>query len=144
MRFEFKSDVVFDAKDIQDALYKLVMHMTAMSDSHCNVGELLNLVTGKFELKEIKSESVITTENTKPKIYSLPLNGTANSNEDIAAHLREQVGWMLEEDATPISNLWLLIETSDGRLVRSCCGQRCDVTRSIGIYMCAIMQAQDD
>lgn len=77
------------------------------------------------------------------KIASLPLNGLARSNEDIAKHLEETAQQIRDDACGDLRNLYLIMECEDGRIVRSTCGQPCDLARALGIYFIAAVRAAD-
>lgn len=74
-------------------------------------------------------------------LVSLPLNGLAFSNEDIAKHLEELACWIREDQMGDVRNAYLLVETVDGVLTRHTCGQPCDLARAAGILTIAAFRA---
>jgi hypothetical protein len=74
-------------------------------------------------------------------LVKLPLGGMANSNADIAAHLREMADWLEEEDASELRNAFLIFERADGTITRRTCGQPCDLARAVGILGIAASRA---
>jgi hypothetical protein len=74
-------------------------------------------------------------------VEALPLNGMANSNADIAAHLREQAQWVEQGAWDDLRNVYLVFERIDGRIERATCGQPCDLARAVGVLYMAAVQA---
>jgi hypothetical protein len=74
------------------------------------------------------------------EIKQLPNTGYAPDNASIAKHLRQQADWMDEPDATPIRNVYLVIERVDGTLHRQTIGKTCDLARVIGILTIAAIR----
>lgn len=74
-------------------------------------------------------------------IKSLPQNGFAPTNQAVAAHLREMADWIVEEDHPRVRNVFLVIETIDGELIRQTCGAPCDLARALGILTIAAARA---
>ncbi|WP_109477686.1 hypothetical protein [Paraburkholderia sp. C35] len=74
-------------------------------------------------------------------LKSLPLNGLAASNTDVAAHLRQQADWMTEDDAREVANAFLVIEYGDGSIRRQVCGRPCDLARTNGVLTMSVIQS---
>ena len=74
-------------------------------------------------------------------LKSLPLNGLAPSNSDVAAHLQQQAEWMLESDAKEVVNAFLVIEYEDGEIRRQVCGRPCDLARTNGVLHMSIIKS---
>jgi hypothetical protein len=74
------------------------------------------------------------------EITQLPNNGFAPDNKSIANHLREQADWLEEEDATPIRNVYLILERVDGTIHQQRMGMTCDLARAIGIMTIAAVR----
>ncbi|MGP8443147.1 hypothetical protein ACT2E5_13645 [Burkholderia vietnamiensis] len=75
------------------------------------------------------------------ELHSLPLNGHASTNHDVAQHLREQADWIDAGEYKDVRNVFMVIETADGRLVRQTCGAPCDRARAVGILTTAAARA---
>lgn len=75
------------------------------------------------------------------RIVSLPLSGHASTNAEIAAHLRQQADWIEADERGEVRNVFLIIEATDGSLVRQTCGAPCDVARAIGVLTAAATRA---
>ncbi|MCA8026429.1 hypothetical protein [Burkholderia cepacia] len=75
------------------------------------------------------------------ELASLPLNGFAPTNPDVAQHLREQAEWIECGEYGDVRNVFLVIETTDGRLIRQTCGAPCDRARAVGILTIAAARA---
>lgn len=75
------------------------------------------------------------------ELVALPLNGTANTNADIAAHLREQADWVDEGSYDDIRNVFMVFEMADGTIRRQTCGAPCDLARALGVLSIAIIRA---
>jgi len=72
------------------------------------------------------------------ELKSLPNNGMAPSNADIARHLREFADWLEEPDAKPLRNAILVLEPMDGHVYHSTCGLPQDLARCVGILFAAM------
>ncbi|KVO05581.1 hypothetical protein WK59_03915 [Burkholderia ubonensis] len=78
---------------------------------------------------------------SETRIAALPLNGHANCNADVGAHLRQQADWIEADEFGDVRNVFIVIETTDGRLIRQTCGAPCDRARAVGILAIASARA---
>lgn len=70
-------------------------------------------------------------------VLKIPLNGQAGTNEEIAEHLEEQIGWIRSGQMGEVRNVYVVVETTDGEIHRNTCGQPCDLARAAGILFAA-------
>ena len=75
------------------------------------------------------------------EIKSLPLNGIANSNDELAKHLRQQADYIDNGQHGELQNIYMIYERADGVLYRQTFGQRCDLARALGIITMAVAQS---
>ncbi|MEZ7524023.1 hypothetical protein [Burkholderia vietnamiensis] len=75
------------------------------------------------------------------ELASLPLNGFAPTNHDVARHLREQADWVEAGNYGEVRNVFLVVEMADGRIMRQTCGAPCDRARALGMLTIAIARA---
>jgi len=74
-------------------------------------------------------------------IKSLPLNGFAPTNAEIAKHLREQADWVEGGGFGDLRTVFIVYEPVEGELTRQTAGAPCDLARAMGILFMAIAQA---
>lgn len=78
----------------------------------------------------------------KAKIYALPNNGRAVSNDELAAHLEEQAMWLRESDSKEIDNIMVICFNSDGTIHRTNCGLHMSSAEALGQLFRALMKQE--
>ncbi len=74
-------------------------------------------------------------------ITALPLSGYAPNNEHIGDHLVALANNVCDGEFGNVRTAILLIENSDGKLIRQTCGQTCDLARVVGLLSIAATRA---
>ena len=78
----------------------------------------------------------------KAKIYALPNNGRAVTNDELAAHLEEQAMWLRQPDSREVDNIMVICFNSDGTIHRTNCGLRMNSVEALGQLFRALMKQE--